>query len=99
MWATGRYIFGLSEEEFWDMSPGMWVALHDARYSELKVFDAFQARISSMIASSIPTKRKRRIKEKDFRLFPDAPRLRAKPNLLNKMRLMAAVTGIEVKRE
>ena len=101
MWATGRYTFGLSEEEFWEMSPGMWVALHGARYESISVFDSFQARISAMIASSIPRKQKKRIKDSDYRIFPDKKKLakRSKVNLLDKMRLVAAQIGINVVRK
>lgn len=101
MWATGRYTFGLSEEEFWEMSPGMWFALHDQRFSDLKVFDAFQARISTTIASTVSRKSKKKIKESDFRLFPDKSTgkpIGKTPGFLDKMRAAVAAAGIEVRR-
>jgi len=95
MWATARYTFNLTDKEFWDMSPGMWTALNDARYNELKIYDAFQARISSTIASTVPRKSKKRIKEADFRMFKDS-QVRSM-NILDKMRAFTSATGIEVR--
>lgn len=101
MWATGRYTFGLSEEEFWEMCPGMWVALHDARYETISIYDSFQARISAMIASSIPRKSKKKIRDSNYRLFPDKSnkRKRSGANLLDKMRMFADQIGVEVRRK
>ena len=98
MWATARYTFNLSNKEFWDMSPGMWIALNEARYSELKVYDMFQARVSSTVASTVPRKSKRRIKEADFRIFKDNNRSSMQSmNMLDKMRAFTSAMGIEVR--
>jgi len=70
MLATGRYSLGLSEDEFWLMSPGMWNEMNLARLREIQITDAMQARISMMIASTIPTKSKRPT-ELELRLFPE----------------------------
>jgi hypothetical protein len=69
MWATGRYVFGLSEEDFWNLTPGMWMALQEERMNELKIYDAFQARITSMIRATAMTSKKSRVKEEDFKFF------------------------------
>lgn len=69
MWATARYSLGFSEEEFWGLSPGMWVALHKARIEEISIYDAMQARISTTIRSIAMTKSKQNLKESNFRLF------------------------------
>lgn len=72
-------LFGLSDDEFWNLAPEEWIALVHARANSLKVYDAFQARISYMIAATSMSKTKH--KENDFRFFPEP--IRGK-NLLNK---------------
>ena len=69
MWATARYTFHLSEEEFGFMSPGMWSAMHKARFDELSILDMMQARLCSVMRATTPTKSKRKIKEEDFKFF------------------------------
>ncbi len=84
------------------MSPGEWIALNEARMDDLRVRDALNARVCAVVASTVPRKSKKRIRDKDFRLFPDnAPaRKKAVPSelLLQKMRVFAAINGLEVKR-
>lgn len=72
--STARIFLGLPEEEFWEMGPGYYAALHKAKLEEIQVFDEMQARISAMIASSIPTKKKKKIKPSDYRIFPLKPK-------------------------
>ncbi len=102
MWSTARYTFGLSEDEFWELSPGQWVALYNAYMAELRVQDAMNARVCATIASTVPRKSKTRIKEASFRLFPENRKPRgtrlSSEMLLNKMRLIVASQGIPVMR-
>jgi len=66
------------------MSPGMWYELNLARLREIQIADAMQARITNMIASSIPTKQRKTHKEENFRFFPIK---KAKPmSLLDKFK-------------
>lgn len=83
------------------MSPGMWIALHDERFAQLSIYDAFQSRISAMVASTVQRKSKKRIKESDYRFFPDKSTrksVRGPVNLLDKMRFLVGSMGIDVRR-
>ena len=91
MLATGRYSLSLSEDEFWRMSPGMWNEMNLARLREIQITDAMQARISMMIAATIPMKNGKKPKESEYRMFADAkPK---KLSLLDKFKMMAATVN------
>lgn len=60
----------MSEEEFWNLSPGQWMALHSARHESLYFHDSIQARICSTICNTSANKKKgKKFKAEDFLMF------------------------------
>lgn len=79
------------------MSPGMWVALYNARNNDLMLLDAMQARISSTVAATVPRKNKRKIKESDFRFLKPSSRRTTNADLLTKMKMATSHMRKEIR--
>ena len=71
-WAVGRFDLRLSEEEFWQMSPQEFMALHDRWIVEQELQDSRAALITATIINGIGafgSKRRKQVEPKD--LMPD----------------------------
>ena len=97
MWATARYTFGLSEAEFWEMSPGMWSAMHNARLEELTIFDVMQARICANVKAAGFNKKGTKIRESTFRFFGGEKKEKSQPVKVLKAKWMAFVAAHNAK--
>lgn len=74
MWAAGRNTFGLSEEEFWQLSIDQWIALNKENEKELKIYDLMNARLCATVAASAPFRKGKPPKEDVFRVFQEEVR-------------------------
>lgn len=66
MWAVGRYDLGLTEEEFWGLTPRQYVALLERHEEAMEWEDYRMGVIASTIVNMLKAKGGKTFKPEDF---------------------------------